>query len=111
MIHINIIKPTQGNTLTKAAGPPGFAGFSPYGWQELICFAFLVLDRHPHATWSNKDKHMLGRLLETHRGPHNRAERAALYSDDGGGTVYVPMQPPPPGRSGGCVTNLDTGGR
>lgn len=37
-----------------------------------------------HTAWSNKDKHMLGRLLERYQGPCSRAASAALYSECGG---------------------------
>ncbi len=37
-----------------------------------------------HTTWSNKDKHMLGRLLEKYQGPRNRAANAPLCSERGG---------------------------
>lgn len=41
-------------------------------------------DRLLHTTWSNKDKHMLGRLLEKYQGLHSGAASAPLCSERGG---------------------------
>lgn len=68
--------------LHKASSPSGFVGSSHAGWQDSVCLPFPY--RLLHATWSNKDKHMLGRLLEKYQGPRSRAASAPLCPERGG---------------------------